>query len=602
MYYFLCKNISHYIFKRSKTSSVLFKNISNFGKDLPCLHSLFFQVTPHYLATMTEKKEHNLEVNATENTDRRSKDKSTPEKVIKKKMEKTKEEEGEMDPHLYYENRSKIILEQKKNGLNPYPHKFQQTITIPEFIEKYKSLQDGEHLNDVSLQITGRIMRVSSSGQKLRFFDLVGDGEKIQVLANYTFHDHEKSNFSECYDKIRRGDIVGIKGFPGKSKKGELSIFPKETTLLSTCLHMLPMKHGLKDTETRYRQRYLDLLINESSRNVFLTRAKIINYLRQFLNDRGFLEVETPMMNLIAGGANAKPFITHHNDLNIDLFLRVAPELYLKMLIVGGLDRVYEIGKMFRNEGIDQSHNPEFTSCEFYWAYADFHDLIKWSEEFFSSLVYTLNGSYKVLYNKDGYDKDPVEIDFTPPYPKLSLVEEIEKMANVKLEQPYDSKETIEKMITILKSNNLELPQPPTAAKLLDHLASHFLENKYVDKPFFIIEHPQIMSPLAKYHRSKPGLTERLEMFICGKEVLNAYTELNDPFKQKECFQDQQKDRDMGDTEAFELDSAFCTSLEYALPPTGGLGIGIDRLTMFLTNKLTIKDVILFPTMKPAVN
>lgn len=545
--------------------------------------------------TMNDKVEHQLD----EITKPNAATQCPPNEKMTNKVKQEVEEDAEMDPRLYFENRSKIVLDQKKQGLNPYPHKFERTITVPEFIEKYKDLGMGEHLEDVTLSITGRIMRVSSSGQKLRFFDLVGDGEKIQVLANYSFHNHEKINFVECYDKIKRGDIVGIVGFPGKSKKGELSIFPRETIILSPCLHMLPLKHGLKDMEIRYRQRYLDLLINASSRNAFVMRSKIINYLRKFLNDRGFLEVETPMMNLVAGGANARPFITHHNDLNLDLFLRIAPELYLKMLIIGGLDKVYEIGKMFRNEGIDHSHNPEYTACEFYWAYADFYDLIKWSEDFFSSLVYHVKGSYKILYHKDGYEKDPVEIDFTPPYPKLSLVEEIEKIAGVKLEQPFDSKETIQKMIDILKINNVELPNPPTAAKLLDQLASHFLENRYPNKPFFIIEHPQIMSPLAKYHRSKPGLTERLEMFICGKEVLNAYTELNDPFKQRECFADQQKDRDQGDSEAFQMDNAFCTSLEYGLPPTGGLGIGIDRVTMFLADKITIKDVILFPTMKP---
>ncbi|GAW82074.1 lysine--tRNA ligase [Plasmodium gonderi] len=541
----------------------------------------------YYFTKMSEKKEHVLEGEKKVTNNHQAKDKK-------------KEEEAEVDPRLYYENRSKFILDQKAKGVNPYPHKFERTISIPEFIEKYKDLNSGEHLEDTILNITGRIMRVSASGQKLRFFDLVGDGAKIQVLANYSFHDNNKSNFAESYDKIRRGDIVGIVGFPGKSKKGELSIFPKETIILSACLHMLPMKYGLKDTEIRYRQRYLDLMINEPTRNVFITRTKIINFLRNFLNERGFLEVETPTMNLVAGGASAKPFITHHNDLDLDLFLRIATELPLKMLIVGGIDRVYEIGKVFRNEGIDNTHNPEFTSCEFYWAYADFYDLIKWSEDFFSSLVLHLFGTHKILYNKDGPDKEPIEIDFTPPYPKVSLVEELEKLTNITLEQPFDSPETINKMITLIKENKIEMPNPPTAAKLLDQLASHFIENKYPHRPFFITEHPQIMSPLAKYHRSKPGLTERLEMFICGKEVLNAYTELNDPFIQKECFASQQKDREKGDSEAFQFDAAYCTSLEYGLPPTGGLGLGIDRITMFLTNKNCIKDVILFPTMRPA--
>ncbi|CAG9473146.1 lysine--tRNA ligase, putative [Plasmodium vivax] len=572
------KNIGSHFYKQHSCSSAILNKNKNIICPVHCKQSF---------ARMSEKKEHVMEGEKKVASNQPAKDKK-------------KEEEAEVDPRLYYENRSKLILEQKAKGINPYPHKFERTITVPEFVEKYQHLASGEHLEDTPLNVTGRIMRVSASGQKLRFFDLVGDGAKIQVLANFAFHDHTKSNFAESYDKIRRGDIVGIVGFPGKSKKGELSIFPKETIILSPCLHMLPMKYGLKDTEIRCRQRYLDLMINENTRSTFITRTKIINYLRNFLNDKGFIEVETPTMNLVAGGASARPFITHHNDLDLDLFLRIATELPLKMLIVGGIDKVYEIGKVFRNEGIDNTHNPEFTSCEFYWAYADFYDLIKWSEDFFSSLVMHLFGTYKILYNKDGPEKDPVEIDFTPPYPKVSIVEELEKLTNTKLEQPYDSPETINKMINLIKENKIEMPNPPTAAKLLDQLASHFIENKYPNQPFFIIEHPQIMSPLAKYHRSKPGLTERLEMFICGKEVLNAYTELNDPFKQKECFSAQQKDREKGDAEAFQFDASFCTSLEYGLPPTGGLGLGIDRIAMFLTNKNCIKDVILFPTMRPA--
>ncbi|SCP05273.1 lysine--tRNA ligase, putative [Plasmodium ovale] len=585
------------LFKRKKRPRTEFL-YNHFSSVLHVLHlSVIFgknyipRISKHPFITMNEKKEH---INTTED-----KISTTTENKGNTPTEKKKEEEAEVDPRLYYENRSKFILEQKEKGINPYPHKFERSISIPEFIKKYRDLSNGEHLEDKIVKITGRIMRVSASGQKLRFFDLVGDGEKIQVLANYAFHDHNKTNFLETYEKIKRGDIVGIIGFPGKSKKGELSIFPKEIVLLSACLHMLPMKYGLKDTEIRYRQRYLDLIINENTRNTFITRTKIIDFLRRFLNDNGFIEVETPTMNLVAGGANAKPFITHHNDLDLDLYLRIATELPLKMLIVGGLDRVYEIGKVFRNEGIDNTHNPEFTSCEFYWAYADYNDLIKWSEDFFSSLVFHLFGTYKILYNKDGPNNDPIEIDFTPPYPKVSLIEELEKLTKVTLEQPFDSPETVNKMINIIKENKMEMPNPPTAAKLLDQLASNLIENLYPNKPFFIIEHPQIMSPLAKYHRSKPGLTERLEMFICGKEVLNAYTELNDPFKQKECFISQQKDREKGDTEAFQFDAPFCTSLEYGLPPTGGLGLGIDRITMFLTNKNCIKDVIFFPTMRP---
>ncbi|KAH8058722.1 hypothetical protein JL722_5954 [Aureococcus anophagefferens] len=326
-------------------------------------------------------------------------------------------------------------------------------------------------------------------------------------------------------DRLRRGDVVGVVGSPGKSKRGELSIFAKELALLSPCLHMLPKGQGasvLKDPDTRFRKRYLDLMVNEGAADVFAIRSRIVSSVRKYLDDRGFLEVETPMMNMVAGGSTAKPFVTYFNELGINVFMRVAPELYLKACVVGGLD-ASEIGRQFRNEGMDLTHNPEFTTCEFYMAYADYHDLMDMTED---------------------------------------------------------------------------MIKPHTVARLVDNLVGELLEDNCVN-PAFITEHPAEMSPLAKYHRDKPGLTERFELFVAGKELCNAYTELNNPFVQRERFAAQAGDVDAGDDEAMVKDEDFCVALEHGLPPTGGWGCGIDRLTMFLSNKNSIREVLLFPAMKP---
>jgi len=345
----------------------------------------------------------------------------------------------------------------------------------------------------------------------------------------------------------------------------------------------------------------LDLVLNANTRRVFQVRAQIIAFVRRFLDTYGFLEVETPMMTRIAGGAAAKPFETFHNELNEKLFMRIAPELHLKELIIGGLDRVYEIGRNFRNEGIDLTHNPEFTSCEFYWAYADYNDLIEFTEKMISTMVKEIHGSYKINYTADIGDDKEIEIDFTPPWRRIPLIDGIEEAGNFLIPRPLDSVECVEFCRTKCMELGINIHDAKTISRLVDKLAGYYLEDRIVN-PTFLTGHPVVMSPLAKYHRSKPEMTERFELFVCGKELCNAYTELNNPKVQRERFLAQARERLDGNDEAQIPNEDFCVAMEYGLPPTAGWGMGIDRLTMFMTNHQNIKEVLLFPAMRPEAN
>ncbi|CAI5534415.1 unnamed protein product [Closterium sp. Naga37s-1] len=552
---------------------------------------------------------------------------------------KAAEEDEEEDPNKYHENRLAYVTEIQAAGGNPYPHKFHVSTRLPEYLAKYSNLESGQQLADEQVSLAGRVMRRAASGGRLVFYDLHADGCKVQVMADARNWEAGEEEFTRLHGTVKRGDIVGISGFPGKSKRGELSVFPRSMLVLAPCLHMMPKEkkkapgaaaaaagaapaaaaqadgpttavwapglprnpehYILKDQETRYRARYLDLLVNPDIRHVFQTRAKVVSYLRKFFDGRDFLEVETPMMHMVAGGAAARPFKTEHNDLNMTLFMRIAPELFLKELVVGGLDRVYEIGKQFRNEGIDLTHNPEFTTIEFYAAYLDYNDLMVLTEELLSGMVKEITGGYKLWYHSNGLDKEPVEIDFTPPFKRIPMIQGLRDIGGLTdLPTNLETEEARQYLEAMCEKHHVQCPPPLTTARLLDKLVGHFIEPK-CRSPTFIIDHPQIMSPLAKWHRTDVNLSERFELFVNCHEVCNAYTELNDPIRQRQLFANQGKDRAAGDDEAMKKDDDFCTALEYGLPPTGGWGMGVDRMTMILTDSINIKEVLLFPAMKP---
>jgi lysyl-tRNA synthetase, class II len=505
------------------------------------------------------------------------------------------DDDGAVNADEFFATRVAAMKAYAAAGNQVYPHKFFTDLTLREYVERYAFLSVNQTLSASTLSVAGRVMLKRESSSKLVFFDVVADGVKLQVLATAAEY-ASLDAFNADVALIKRGDIIGVSGHPHRSKRGELSIVPVKLTLLSPCLHHVPRK--LVDPETRYRHRYLDLIVNHAVvRRAFEVRAKVISGVRRFLDTRGFIEVETPMMNVIAGGATARPFLTYHNELEMQLYMRIAPELFLKELVVGGIDRVYEIGKQFRNEGVDLTHNPEFTSCEFYMAYADYNDLMNLTEQMLAEITMSACGKLQIEYLRDGAT-EPMKVDVTPPYKRISMMAELERLCDVKFPADLGSDETKRILLECCKKNKVECPPPHTNARLIDRLVGELIEPGCIN-PTFICDQPEIMSPLAKNHRTAPGLTERFELFMCGKEICNAYTELNNPHIQRERFEQQAANKAAGDDEACLIDEVFCKSLEYGLPPTGGWGMGIDRVAMFLSNARGIRDVILFPTMRP---
>ena len=435
--------------------------------------------------------------------------------------------------------------------------------------------------------IAGRVMSRRDMG-KASFLDVHDKTGRMQVYVRVNDVGEEKyREMKECWDV---GDIVSVKGFVFRTRRGEISVHAQEMTLLSKSLLPLPEKfHGLRDTELRYRQRYVDLIMNPEVKRTFQLRSQFISHVRNFLDARGYMEVETPVLNTISGGATARPFITHHNTLDIDMYMRIATELPLKRLIVGGLDRVYELGRIFRNEGMDPKHNPEFTTVELYEAFADFNDMMDLFEELLSSAAQKLLGTYQLEWQGE-------QIDLTPGWPRMTMAEAVKQYTGLDFMAISGDGEAV----AAAKSVGVELP--PTADRTWGNALYEVFDQKVEEKlvqPTFITMHPVDVSPLAKRSPKDPRLTERFELFICRSEMGNAFSELNDPIDQRARFQKQVELRAKGDDEAGMMDEDFLTALEYGMPPTGGLGIGIDRCVMLLTNSDSIRDVILFPTMKP---
>lgn len=499
----------------------------------------------------------------------------------------------DQDATKYYEERIEHINNLKENNTNPYPHKFNVTKSFKEYVEKYNNINAGDHLEDIIESIAGRCLEIRTAG-KLTFITATSGIHNLQIMVKQDVLENP-DNYKTIIESIKRGDIIGITGFVGKSKKGELSIFAKTAQVLTPCLRELPKIHfGLKDDELRVKKRYLDLIANPENKLPFIIKNKVIRFIRNYLDNKDFMEVQTPILCPLYGGASAKPFMTYYNDYKSNFYMRIAPELYLKQLLVGGFERVYELGSQFRNESVDLTHNPEFISMELYMAYADYHDMMEIAENMISSLVKEVTGNYVIKFDDKGTER---EIDFTPPFKRFDLIKELENFTQTKFPTNLDTEEANKFFSELCEKFGVECGAPRTTSRLIDKLVGHFLEPQCIN-PTFIINHPLIMSPLAKWHRDSPHLTERFELFVNGFELCNAYTELNDPAIQRKTFEDQMKAKAKGDEEAQPIDEIFINSLEVGLPPTGGLGIGIERLCMLLSNRNKIADVILFPSYK----
>ncbi len=480
--------------------------------------------------------------------------------------------------------RREKLSELREKGLDPFGKRFERSHLAAEILEKYSELEKEElDTQNISVTIAGRVMTKRGKG-KAGFAHIQDLSGQIQI---YVRQDAVGEGQYEVFNLIDLGDIVGIKGQVFKTKVGELSIKASSFEILSKSLRPLPDKfHGLKDVEQRYRQRYLDLIMSEESKQTFITRSQIIRSIRNYLDHNGYLEVETPMMHAIAGGAAARPFVTHHNTLDMTLYMRIAIELHLKRLIVGGLEKVYEIGRVFRNEGVSTRHNPEFTMIELYEAYADYQDIMELTENLIAHVAQEVLGTTTVQYGE-------YEVDLKPQWKRLHMVDAIKEFTGVDFWNVTSTEEAKQ----LAKENGIQYKE----SMEYGHIVNEFFEQKVEEKliqPTFIFGHPVEISPLAKKNPDDPRFTDRFELFIVAREHANAFTELNDPIDQRERFEAQLIEREQGNDEAHEMDEDFVEALEYGMPPTGGLGIGIDRLVMLLTNSPSIRDVLLFPQMR----
>ena len=490
----------------------------------------------------------------------------------------------ELDINHLMQIRREKLKELQEQGKDPYQiTKYKRTNTAGEIKANYEKFEQ----KDVT--VAGRIIAKRIMG-KASFCTIQDSDEKIQSYVS--INDLGEESYKE-FKTFDIGDIIGITGFVFKTRTEEISVHAKEVTLLSKSLRPLPEKfHGLKDPDLRYRQRYTDLIVNPEVKETFVLRSKIISNIRKILEERGYLEVETPILNTISGGATARPFITHHNSLNIDMYLRIALELNLKRLIVGGFDKVYEIGRIFRNEGMDIRHNPEFTMLELYAAYQDYHDMMDITEELFSRTAKEVLGTTKITYQGQ-------EIDLKPGWKRISMIEAIKETTGI----DFNTINTDEEAVALAKEKGLEIADKTkeTRGDVISLFFDEYVEKTLV-QPTFIYDYPVEISPLAKKSAKDKRMTERFEVFICGREYGNAFSELNDPIDQYERFKKQVEAREAGDEEAGMMDEDYIQALEIGLPPTGGLGIGIDRFVMLLTDAASIRDVLLFPTMKPINN
>ncbi len=480
--------------------------------------------------------------------------------------------------------RRKKLDELRKLGIDPFGKKYDITHTAQEIAADYNDYSK-EQLQEMDVQVSlaGRIMQRRDMG-KAAFAHIQDKTDRIQI---YVRKDAVSETEFEAFSLLDIGDIIGVKGTVFKTKTGEITIKVSHLEVLTKSLYPLPEKfHGLKDVELRYRQRYLDLIMNPEVKQTFVARSKIIQSMRNYLNARGFLEVETPTLHTIAGGAAAKPFVTHHNALDMQLNMRIAIELHLKRLIVGGMDRVYEIGRVYRNEGISTRHNPEFTMMELYEAYADYEDIMRLTENMIAHIAQEVCGTTQIVYQDH-------TVDLSTPWKRISMVDAVKEATGV----DFSVEMTDEEAHELAKKHNVPVDPNMTFGHILNEFFEHFVEETLI-QPTFVYGHPVAISPLAKKNDKDPRFTDRFELFIVGREHANAFTELNDPIDQRERFEAQLIERQQGNEEAHEMDEDFIRALEYGMPPTGGLGIGMDRLVMLLTDAPSIRDVLLFPLMR----